>query len=668
MGNQNLDEEGSVDDVDEDDVRDHLLFSISTAGVLSFESAPDYETPLDGVDGQATRDNKYHVVVQASDRGSMNQHNWFKVTVSVTNVDETGEVTWEVDPDATTGAEGANDPEPRQRLLQFQPGATLYVAVTDEDLNDDGSGATWQWFRGQNDTGPWTPIAGVTGAEYTLKDAPADPNDVDQHIRAEASYGGKTADFVTPNPVQRARVDANTSPVFPSTTVTRTMAENTAAGTNIGAAVEANDLDGDILIYSLVENVDDDSGRFEIDEATGRLTVRQPLDHEATGNEDSVAGSNVYTVVVRATDSSGADTGEAGVDATVTITVTDINESPSVTGSGMVNDHREDAVVMLMTGDDTTTEWLATASDPEEGNIDWSLSGADMDMFKLTGMGNADGSMRGLEFKAKPDFEDPKDANTDNIYEVTVVVSDGSAKNAERPVTVKVIDSDELGEVKLSTQNPVVGVEIIATPSDSDTYVNNVSWVWHRLDMRVAGTELALPEVPETNPFMLGPIAGATSNMYTPVAADVGRYLVAVVDYLDRTFHEDPDGMIVEPETFIGFSGNGTRSAVTTAVLTSPTNVSPKFGEGATTVRLVAENTVPVAGDPDAANIGDQIVARDPDGPDDALSYSLAGVDESSFELSGNQIRVRAGDDAQLRDQGHVLRYGDCEGWLRPSQ
>ena len=45
------------------------------------------------------KDNEYNVVVQASDRGKMDQHNWFKVTVTVVNVDETGEVTWTVDPD-----------------------------------------------------------------------------------------------------------------------------------------------------------------------------------------------------------------------------------------------------------------------------------------------------------------------------------------------------------------------------------------------------------------------------------------------------------------------------------------------------------------------------------------------------------------------------------------
>ena len=62
------------------------------------------------------------------------------------------------------------------------------------------------------------------------------------------------------------------------------------------------------------------------------------------------------------------------------------------------------------------------------------MSGDDGDKFKLTGdtLGT-----RMLEFKEKPDFENPGDMNEDNVYEVTVAASDG-ANSATRDVTVKV--------------------------------------------------------------------------------------------------------------------------------------------------------------------------------------------------------------------------------------
>ena len=55
------------------------------------------------------------------------------------------------------------------------------------------------------------------------------------------------------------------------------MAENTRAGTNLGAPVAASD--PDVLTYSL-----DDTGltrmSFDINRATGQLTTKAALDHE----------------------------------------------------------------------------------------------------------------------------------------------------------------------------------------------------------------------------------------------------------------------------------------------------------------------------------------------------------------------------------------------------
>ena len=55
---------------------------------------------------------------------------------------------------------------------------------------------------------------------------------------------------------------------------------------------------------------------------------------------------------------------------------------------------------------------------------------------------------------------------TDNVYEVTVRASDGTL-NADRMVTVKVINFDEPGKVTMSPEDAVVGVELTATLTDS---------------------------------------------------------------------------------------------------------------------------------------------------------------------------------------------------------
>ena len=91
----------------------------------------------------------------------------------------------------------------------------------------------------------------------------------------------------------------------------RTVAENTAAETNIGVAVSASDPDGDTLTYSLGGT---DAASFAMDAANGQLQVRESLDHETRTS---------YSVTITAADPSGAT---ASID--VAISVTDVNEPP----------------------------------------------------------------------------------------------------------------------------------------------------------------------------------------------------------------------------------------------------------------------------------------------------------------------------------------------------
>ena len=71
-----------------EDVIDFGDFAISQDGVLTFASAPSFETPNGGTAATAadgSGSNTYQVVVQVSDGGVDSQYaNWFKVTVNVT--------------------------------------------------------------------------------------------------------------------------------------------------------------------------------------------------------------------------------------------------------------------------------------------------------------------------------------------------------------------------------------------------------------------------------------------------------------------------------------------------------------------------------------------------------------------------------------------------------
>ena len=109
-----------------------------------------------------------------------------------------------------------------------------------------------------------------------------------------------------------------------------------------------------------------------------------------------------------------------------------------------------------------------TATDPEStesgdtcvmASCTWSVSGADAEDFDI---GNEADTFGALTFKKVPNYEMPADANTDNVYMVTVVVTDMGVddKNrmtATRDVVITVTNVEEDGTVTLSSEQPKVG-------------------------------------------------------------------------------------------------------------------------------------------------------------------------------------------------------------------
>ena len=113
--------------------------------------------------------------------------------------------------------------------------------------------------------------------------------------------------------VAAAVVVPNNPPAFSGTTAARNVAENTAAGQNVGAALTATDADSDTLTYTL-EGAD--AASFDIVSGSGQIRTRTGVtyNHEA---------KSTHTVVVK------ADDGNGGTDTiAVTITVTDVDEPP----------------------------------------------------------------------------------------------------------------------------------------------------------------------------------------------------------------------------------------------------------------------------------------------------------------------------------------------------
>ena len=242
-------------------------------------------------------------------------------------------------------------------------------------------------------------------------------------------------------------VPGNTAPKFAAATYTREVAENTVAGMPIGDPVTATDNEGNALTYTMSGA---DAASLTIGRTSGQIRAKDALDYETE--------PNTYTVTVTAADPAGlSDT------ATVTITVTDVDEDPVVSGNAAV-DYAENGASMVA---------AYAATDPENGDIAWSLSGDDADDFAISGAGM-------LTFMSPPDFESPTDANADNMYSVMVVASDGTNDGA-MGVTVTVTDVDEnvapefaedttTREVEENTpQGRNIGGPVTAMAGDDDT-------------------------------------------------------------------------------------------------------------------------------------------------------------------------------------------------------
>ena len=298
--------------------------------------------------------------------------------------------------------------------------------------------------------------------------------------------------------------DTNRAPEFPDqddkmdgdqTDQEREIAENTAAGemwaSELGGVVPvtATDPNGDNLTYSVGGT---DGASFSILRNTGQLQTKAALNREV---------QDTHMVTVTATDPSGLS-----ATVNVTIKVTDVPEPPVISVGGLAISGKP-SVDYAEKGIDAVETY--TASGPNAAMATWSLSGPDALDFTITG--------GVLAFTAPPDFENPADADTDNVYEVTVEADDGTYMDTQ-DVTVTVTNVDERGAVNLSSQAPVVGTALTASLTDDDDEITEMTWQWASSDA-MDGT--------------FTPIQGATSSIYTPVADDVGKHLRATASYTD---------------------------------------------------------------------------------------------------------------------------------------
>ncbi|MBX3398816.1 MAG: cadherin domain-containing protein [Gemmataceae bacterium] len=195
------------------------------------------------------------------------------------------------------------------------------------------------------------------------------------------------------------------------------VAENTKAVTTVVAVDEDA---GSSITYSIVGG--SDQGFFTIT-AGGALSFNVARDFESKVDAN---GDGIYVVTVQASDSVLND------QQTISVTITDVNETPPV-----ITSDGGGATAALDVLENTTFVTKVTATDTDTSDIiTYSVGGVDAKFFTI------DPSTGVLNFKAAPNFELKADADANNKYEVTVKASDGPNFDTQA-ITVTIVDEDE---------------------------------------------------------------------------------------------------------------------------------------------------------------------------------------------------------------------------------
>ena len=480
---------------------DAARFSINENGELSFRSSPDYEAPND-----ANKDNVYEVTVRASD-GNLTAT--LDVEITVTDANESG---------AITGPTSIDYPE----------NSTTTVAtysITDPESND----ITWS-------------VAGTDAArlsinedgELSFRSSPdyESPNDVDADNMYELTVRASDSDLMSTLDVEISVTNANESGAITGQ-ATVNYPENS---TTTVATYSTNDPEDDDITWSVAGT---DAARFSIS-SSGKLTFRSSPNYEAPNDANK---DNMYEVTIRASDGSLMSTLD------VEVTVTDTNESGAITGPAFV-EYPENS---------TTTVATYSITDPEGGNITWTVAGTDSARFSISEEG-------ALSFRSSPNYEAPNDANKDNLYEVTIRASDGSLMST-LDVEVTVTDANESGAITGpgSVEYPENSTTTVATYSITDPEGNDITW-------SVGGTDAARFSINEdgelsfkSSPNYEAPNDANKDNVYEVTVRASDGNLMSTLDVEVTVTDANESGAITGP-TSVNYPEDSTTTVATYSI------------------------------------------------------------------------------------------------------
>ena len=557
---------------------DASSFSIvSTSGQLRTKAALDYETK-----------SSYTVTITVSD-GSLTDS--ITVTINITDVDENRA------PVFTAGTTTT-----RSIAENTATGVNIGTTVSATDADSDTltyslGGTDTASFAIDTKSGQLKTSAALdyeTKSSYSVTITVSDGSLTDiisVTIKVTDVDEKPATDDITTRD-ENVTTPVNNAPMFTDgESATRTVAENTSSGVNIGSAVTATDAEGHTLTYSLSGT---DAAAFSIDSSSGQLRTSASLDYET---------KSTYTATITVSDGTLTDS------ITVTIKVTDVDEAPSNNAPVFSDGDSTTLTVAENTSSGVNIGSAVSATDTDDDTLTYSLSGTDAAAFSI------DSSSGQLRTSASLDYE------TKSTYTVTIIVSDGTLTDSIT-VTIKVTDVDEAPSnnapvfsdgdsttltVAENTSSGVnIGSAVSATDTDDDT-----------LTYSLGGTDAAAFSIDSSS----GQLRTSASLDYETKST----YTVTIIV---------SDGTLTDSITV---------TIKVTDVDEAPSNNAPVFSDGDSTTLTVAENTS------SGVNIGSAVSATDTD--DDTLTYSLGGTDAAAFSIdsSSGQLRTSASLDYETK-------------------
>jgi hypothetical protein len=307
----------------------------------------------------------------------------------------------------------------------------------------------------------------------------------------------------------------------------------------------------------------------------------------------AVGGSN-YQYYATARDAAGNDSVPSN---TVTVTVNQPNQPPSITSDG------GGSTASPSPAENQTVVTDVDAADPDPDTLTYSIAGgpdaARFSIVPATGVPT---------FVSAPDFEAPTDVGGNNVYDVTVSVSDGNGGSDSQALAVTVTNVNEFTPLITSDgggataalsapENQTAATDVDASDGDGDVLTYSLT----------AG--------PDAGDFTIDPSTGVLAfttvpDFEAPADANADNRYEVTVTAADASFS---DAQAITVEVTDVAEGGNTPPAITSD------------GGGATASTSVAENQTAVT----------DVDATDPD--PDTLAYSISGgVDMVAFVIDSD--------------------------------